>query len=164
MSIILYMLVTPALYYLGSRAVITHWLWSRYPSRLALFMDCSACSGTWYGAIVGLVGGYCLNQPFLGLDGDAWPTIIAIALCSMTWTPIIAALMQWGFETLGSAAPLDDVTQTAPDETGRFDRDIPGSNHEEFEKAIRDQARPFRAHLKPVPLVEIPLTNVPPKK
>jgi hypothetical protein len=105
------MLVTPALYYLGSRAMITSWLWVRYPARLSLFMDCSACSGTWYGAIIGVIGGYYLDLPFLGLPGDRPATIVAVALCSMTWTPIIAALMQWAFETLGSAAPVDDKAQ-----------------------------------------------------
>ena len=112
MSIILYMLVTPALYYLGSRAMLTAPLWTRYPARFSLFMDCSACSGTWYGALVGTFGGYYLGLPFLGLDGDNPVTIGLVALCSMTWTPIVAAFMQWAFEMLGSAAPVANEPET----------------------------------------------------
>jgi hypothetical protein len=156
MSIFIYMLVTPALYYLGSRAMITSWLWLRYPARLSLFMDCSACSGTWYGAIVGVIGGYVLGLPFLGLDGNSWPTIIIIALCSMTWTPIIAALMQWAFETLGSAVPIDDAAQGIPiaEREVKILPTVFAENPEaakEFEKVIREQLIKERAHLSVVP-------------
>jgi hypothetical protein len=152
MAIILYMLVTPALYYLGSRAMITSFLWLRYPARLSLFMDCSACSGTWYGAIVGSIGGYYLDLPFLGLDGDRPATIIVIALCSMTWTPIIAALMQWAFETLGSAAPIDDAAQAIPI-AEREVKVLPTvfAEHPELAKDYEQQLIKERAHLSIVP-------------
>jgi hypothetical protein len=51
-GLVLYPLLTCTLWYLGTRAVITSWLWSRYPPRLARFMDCSACAGFWYGFAV----------------------------------------------------------------------------------------------------------------
>jgi hypothetical protein len=152
MSIILYMLVTPALYYLGARAMITSWLWIRYPAKLSLFMDCSACSGTWYGVIVGIVGGYYLDLSFLDLPGDAWTTIVAVALCSMTWTPIIAALMQWGFEMLGSAVPVDDKAQSIPI-AERTVEVLPTvfAENPDLEKDVRDQLVKERAHLSVVP-------------
>ena len=113
-TLILYALLTSSLFYLGSRALITRWLWSRYSPVVSLLMDCSACSGTWYGAIVGFVGGYLLELPFLGLPGDTWYTPLIVALCSMAWTPITAGLMQHGFDTLGHAGPIDDLPQAEP--------------------------------------------------
>jgi hypothetical protein len=38
----------------------------------------------------------------MGLPGDSWTTFAVVALCSMTWTPIVAGLMQRGFDTLGT--------------------------------------------------------------
>jgi hypothetical protein len=99
MSLLLYPLLTAAAFYLGSRAVITTWLWSRYPARLAAFMDCAACSGFWYGAGAALV----FQQPFLGLDGHAWTTPIVVGLCSIIWTPVVAAMQQRALDELGSA-------------------------------------------------------------
>ena len=90
MTIILYPLLTAALYYLGARAQITRPLWSRYPGWLDRFMLCSACSGFWYGAGVGALGGLHLQLPFLGLDGSQWWCWVVIGLCSIIWTPLIA--------------------------------------------------------------------------
>lgn len=122
MSIILYMLITPAFYYLGSRAMITAPVWSRYPPGFAKFADCAMCSGTWYGAFVGLIGGYGCGLSFLGLPGNAGGTVIAIALCSMTWTPIIAALMHLSFQSLGDA-DLEASDETIEQETDHGSRD-----------------------------------------
>lgn len=102
-TLVLYALCTAALFYLGSRAVITRPLWSRYPSWLATFLDCSACSGFWYGLGVAALGGYALHLPFLGMPGDRLATVALAGLASLTWTPIVAGLMQRGFDTLGSA-------------------------------------------------------------
>lgn len=112
-TLLLYALCTAAMFYLGSRAVITSFMWSRYPPKLASFMDCSACSGTWYGALVGLVGGYYLGLDFMGLSGARPITVAAIALCSMTWTPIVAGFVQRGFDTLGSAVGGDEPEPAA---------------------------------------------------
>lgn len=90
-------LVTSAMFYLGSRAVITRSLWSRYPPWLARWFDCAACSGAWYGLIVGIVGKYTMWL------GGAIPHPLVVMLCAIVWTPIVTGLMQTGFERLGSA-------------------------------------------------------------
>ena len=107
-TLLLYALCSASLWYLGSRAVITSPLWSRYPQRFAKFMDCSACAGTWYGIGLGYVGGFQLGLPFMGLQGDRASTVAAIGLCSMAFTPIAAGLVQWGFDRLGTIAPEAD--------------------------------------------------------
>lgn len=111
---ILYALLTTCLYYLGVRAKITHWLWSRYPKWLDNFMMCSACSGFWYGLVVAFGIGWWRELPFLGLPGRLWITPIVIAFCSIVWTPIIAAIHLQAFDYTGavsdedSAAPEDE--------------------------------------------------------
>ena len=113
-ALVLYPLLTAALYYLGSRAVITQALWSRYPPRLAAFMDCPYCTGTWYGALVALIGGFYLDLDFLALAGDAWPTIVVVALCSMMWTPMVAAVAQHSFYVLGTALGTESSEPISP--------------------------------------------------
>ena len=111
-SLLIYALLTPALFYLGSRATVTSWLWSRYPSKLAKFMDCAACSGAWYGVLVSTV----LRLPYDGVYGEAdecptWAIPIVIGLCSMVWTPIIGGIMQAGFERLGTTVEDDGANE-----------------------------------------------------
>jgi hypothetical protein len=108
-TIILYPLVTTALFYLGSRAMITQRLWSRYPAWLASWADCAACSGAWYGALVAYIGGYRLGLPLMEMPGASAPTVIFGAMASMVWTPIVAAVMQWGLSYLGSTVLGPDV-------------------------------------------------------
>lgn len=55
----LLLFVPPALWYLGSRAVITRVLWSRYPARLTRFMDCAACTSFWWGTLLYLLLAAC---------------------------------------------------------------------------------------------------------
>lgn len=101
-TIILFSLLSTALFYLGSRAKITSWLWSRYPKPVTEFMDCSACSGFWYGVLIAVTFGRRYDLTYLGLDPyDLW-TPILVGLGSMTLTPIVGGLMQAGFEALGS--------------------------------------------------------------
>jgi len=100
-ALILYGLWSASLFYLGSRALITRWLWSRYPNVLVVFMDCSACSGTWYGALVAYLGGFHLGLSYMGLPGDSWATVAVAALVSMSTTPILAGLVQKSFDSLG---------------------------------------------------------------
>jgi len=102
-SIVLYPLLSTALFYLGSRAMITQWLWSRYPPRLARFADCSACTGFWWGLILALVLGRHEHLNLLELDAEDFWTPIVAGLCSMVWTPIVAGVMQRGFDSVGSA-------------------------------------------------------------
>jgi len=110
-AILIYALLTSSAFYLGSRAVITRPIWSRYPRWLASFMDCAACSGFWYGL------GFSLLARSLGpfgpnsLVGPFGPSILGsvlTGLCATVWTPIMAGYMQLGFEHLGSAVEEDD--------------------------------------------------------
>ena len=110
-ALLLYPLWTAALYYLGSRAVITSFIWSRYPKKLAKFMDCSACAGTWYGLIAGLIGGYWLDLPFGSLPGNQIGTVVAVAVASMVWTPIISEKMDQALRQLGSAVLDEEETK-----------------------------------------------------
>ena len=105
----LYALIAAALFYLGSRAVITAPIWRLYPPGLARFMDCPACTGFWWG---------CLGQLYLGraykidIGPLAWwslETMIVAGLCTLVLTPIVTGLMQRGFETTGSAIEPSDT-------------------------------------------------------
>lgn len=99
-------LCSTALYYLGSRARITSWLWSRYPTWLAGFMDCAACSGFWYGFALALVLDVRLEEI------RALPSILGamvIGLCSIVWTPLLASLHDFALYRMGSAA--EDSTE-----------------------------------------------------
>jgi hypothetical protein len=87
---VIYPILATSLYMLGSRDKITVALWSRYPAWLDSFMTCAACSGTWYGAALAVVGAG-FNLPFLGLPGPHLGTIIVVALYTKVLTPIIAA-------------------------------------------------------------------------
>jgi hypothetical protein len=107
-TLVLYALCTAAAFYLGSRALITRPVWSRYPRPFAIFMDCAACTGFWYGLGVSAFGGYVLGLPLLGLPGDRPSTVALAALASVAWTPIAAAAMQLALEQLGSAVTDSD--------------------------------------------------------
>jgi hypothetical protein len=110
-TLLLFSLLTSAMFYLGSRATITRGLWSKYPPKLARFMDCAACSGAWYGAIVGLFA-HLLHFGAVGiLNGPEWYSPIVVMLCSIVWTPIVSGYMQRGFEMLGSAVGEDGDAQ-----------------------------------------------------
>ena len=163
-TLLLYTLVTPSLFYLGSRAVITSFLWSRYPHKLASFMDCSACSGTWYGALVAYAGGYHLGLDVLGLDGATPAAVVAVALGSMTWTPIVAGLVQRGFDTLGSAVsdPVPEG-QPQPEPLVRAETDTIYIGDVESEQL--EQARRLRAISGTIVTPrEIPVVRIPPKE
>jgi hypothetical protein len=111
MNTILIALVATALFYLGSRAELTRALWSRYPARFASFMDCSACTGFWYGTVLAATVGCFGNMAYLGLDLNnpwSWPIV---GLASIVTTPIVAGLMQRGIDSLGVAAPVDVNTE-----------------------------------------------------
>jgi len=97
MPLIIYSLLCAAMFYLGSRAVVTSFLWSRYPKKLARFMDCAACTGFWWGLFWSVV------VPFdiLGLAAG-WMTSGVIGLCMLVLTPIAAGLMQVALDHLGS--------------------------------------------------------------
>jgi len=99
---VLYPLLTVCAYYLGARAEITRFVWSRYPRRFDAFMSCAACSGFWYGLGAGLLG-YTLRLPFLGIPGNYPETPVLVAFCSIVWTPILSWLHLAALEALGGA-------------------------------------------------------------
>jgi hypothetical protein len=101
-GLVILALLTTSAFYLGSRAVVTEFLWSRYPPKLARFADCAACSGFWYGLLAGATLGPTLDLPKT-LTVVYGPVLIG--LCSIVWTPIVAGIMQRGFEQLGSVIP-----------------------------------------------------------
>ncbi len=110
-ALVLYTLLSTAFWYLGSRAMITQAIWSRYPPALARFFDCPACSGFWYGVVAAVVLGWRSNLEFMGLASDATETPIVVGLCMVTLVPIVAGIMQWGFWQAGEA-----VTTTTNDD------------------------------------------------
>lgn len=111
MTFILFSILASSFFYLGARATITGWLWSRYPPPLARFADCSACSGFWYGVLLAVTIGRRYGLSYLGLDPfDLW-TPILVGFGTLTTTPIVAGLMQAGFEQLGSAVESDHEGQ-----------------------------------------------------
>lgn len=111
MAPFLYALLTTALYYLGSRALITRHLWQVYPRWLDRFMLCAACTGFWYGVIVALGVGWYLDVPFLLLPGRFWLTPVVVGLCSIIWTPVIAAVHLWALDRT-AAEPITEPEES----------------------------------------------------
>jgi hypothetical protein len=105
-------LLTAALWYLGTRAVITQPLWSRYPKPIARFMDCAACAGFWWGVVVFLVLVKCWELPVMGAYTREYEHSVIIGLCSMVWTPIVAWAHDRAMLQLGSA--VDEDASDAP--------------------------------------------------
>lgn len=123
--LLLFTLVSTALYYLGSRALITRWLWSRYPPKLARFADCPACTAFWHGVMLSLIFGDLFeplftrgrllaryNAAFMEPYSIALEAIL-VGLCLLVLTPIVAGLMQHALVVVGSVIDdeaLDDQT------------------------------------------------------
>jgi hypothetical protein len=116
-TVLLYLSVTSALYYLGARALITRWIWSKYPSWLDSYMFCAACSGFAYGVGVSFAIGWTQNLEFFGLPGRFWLTPVVSGLASMVWTPILANVQINALYQLGIADPRAQ-DQTPTSETG----------------------------------------------
>jgi len=117
MTPVLYGLIASALYYLGSRAKITSFLWSHYPPRFDRFMMCAACTGFWLGLGEAFAIGWWLDLPYLGLPGRLWLTPIVVAITAVVTTPVFAAIHLRALEYT-SAAPLTDIS-------GEFDAQTP---------------------------------------
>lgn len=111
-------LITAALFYLGSRAVITQRIWSRYPPRLAAFMDCASCSGFWFGVCVSAVS---LGKEYWGSVPSLYNVVgyvtqvVTYGLISLETTPLIAALHQKSMEFLGSAVEQEEIEEESDD-------------------------------------------------
>lgn len=87
--------LTTALYYLLARAILTEWLWSKYPPRMDRFFSCAACSGFWYGLFFALVLIPGASDKWLEPGGP-----VCIGLASMVWTPILAGLQEFSINYL----------------------------------------------------------------
>lgn len=116
MTLVIFALLSTALYYLGSRALITRWLWSRYPSAIAHFMDCAACSGFWYGFFLSLAyGDEHAFDGALTLPSNqvlrAFMTSSIVGLCMLVLTPLVAGLMQYALVIVGSAVDEEKETK-----------------------------------------------------
>lgn len=109
--VILVALCSTALYYLGSRAKITSWLWSRYPAWLAGFMDCAACSGFWYG--FGLAFAFDVHLAEIR-EVPQFVVAIIIGLCSIVWTPLLASLHDFALYRMGSVVPESTSIKITP--------------------------------------------------
>ena len=107
-ALVLYPLITTTLFFLGSRAKITSFLWTRYPPGFARFADCPACVGVWAGLFVAAIGGYICNIDVPPLPGDSIITVLALGLASHTWTPIVASWVDNALTSLGTTVPSTD--------------------------------------------------------
>ena len=116
-TLALYALLSTALYYLFSRAMITKSLWSRYPAWLDYYTSCAACSGFLYGGTVALAIGWTQDLPFLGLSGQFWATPIVVGFGSLVWTPILADFHIRALLQLGVADPRGDTAVDQPSES-----------------------------------------------
>lgn len=124
-AFILYITISASLYYLGSQAKITEFLWSRYPGSglrtrtksgnylgadgvlrtdpppdtgFAAFMACPACVGFWWSLALGCVG-YWRHVPYMGLPGRWWVTVLFTGLAGIVWTPLLARAQRWALES-----------------------------------------------------------------
>lgn len=104
MILAIYALISTALFYLGSRALITRSLWEMYPLWLTKLMDCPACVGFWWGMILHLAARRLdLDVGPLPIEHPASPVLVG--LCMLVLTPIVAGLMQHGLDLVGTVAP-----------------------------------------------------------
>lgn len=106
-GLLLYALLSSAIWTGLSRAKLTEPLWSRYPERVAAFMDCPMCVGPWVSAGLAMVMGWERGVGFLGLDPHAFYLPLIAWFCGAVWTPIVAYLQH---ETL---ARLNGTSLTA---------------------------------------------------
>lgn len=96
-----------AFWYLGSRAIITRWLWSIYPTAFARFMDCAACVGFWWGAVIMAFSlWWGSNIPCFASGNPA--QVLVAGWISMITTPLVASLHDLALTQLGSAVDDDD--------------------------------------------------------
>ncbi len=91
-TLFLYALLTTTAFYLLSQAMITKWLWSKYPTWLDTYFSCSACSGFAYGVACAITIGRTYNLDFLGLPATSWFTPVIVGLGAIAWTPLLAYL------------------------------------------------------------------------
>ena len=117
-TLVIYPLLTTALYYLLARARISEFLWGRYPPSVDRFMSCASCTGFWYGIAVAIAGG-TYQLPFMELGPREPHTIIVVGLCAMIWTPVVSWLHLVALDRLGAPVYEEpkDPRSTDGDET-----------------------------------------------
>lgn len=96
-----------AFHYVTYRAMITRWLWSRYPRWLDALLSCAACSGFWVGGGLGLLArarGYHL----LGFEPQDWLLLPAAAAVTMILAPPFASLQIGALTELGGDDAEED--------------------------------------------------------
>ena len=97
-----------AAHFLLYRALITRWLWSRYPKAIEPFFACSACTGFWIGAAVGFLW-MARGIPALGLAADDPILPAASGVMTMVMAPIVSFLHLWALEQLSPhVGPTDE--------------------------------------------------------
>lgn len=75
---LLLLLLPTAAWYLTSSAVITQWLWRRYPAWLDTFLHCTACSGFWWGMLVSLGFTYVHRHPYPWYTAPIWGLVVLV--------------------------------------------------------------------------------------
>ena len=111
-TFLLFMTLLPAAFwYLTSSAMITQWLWSRYPAWLDELTHCSACSGFWWGNLISV--GFSLA----GAHPYPWYTAPLWGLCVMVVNPLITWAHTVTLRSAAAPAPAPDLPDTSPPET-----------------------------------------------
>lgn len=92
-------IIATSLWYLLSQAVITRWLWSRYPEWLDSWAQCPACSGTWLGAGTSAF----LGQEFLGHPARSLIGLVLAGLWSLFGVSVGAWVLDFCLRTRGGS-------------------------------------------------------------
>lgn len=107
-----------AAHFLLYRALVTRWLWSRYPHRLDAFVACSACTGFWVGLGIGFYWRWS-GTDALGLHADLPALPVAAGAATMVVSPAVAWVQIAALERLGvpetETAPIEPTEQSIPE-------------------------------------------------
>jgi len=114
---ILLPVVSTVLFYLAGHAVITQWLWSRYPAWLEAWAMCPACSGVWWGGGLGLLFGKWLGLSIFGLPPTHWGTwLVTSAWCAFWMTLLAWVQLRALGAVLGPWVPIKAQVEQAVEE------------------------------------------------
>lgn len=96
------------LYYLGARAELTRWLWSRYPKWIDALAMCPRCSGWW----IGLVAGFVVLPP--SPASSWWAQHLWAGVYGLVINPIVFGAMMWHQSQEDAAALAASITAKVP--------------------------------------------------